>query len=89
MLPVKVIELNLHKVPLILVVLGKQHIEDIHIAVIGKTEVTDAARLTFGQQEIKNAVVDVAAVECSVRILAHTHTVEKHIVDMVGAQLLQ
>ena len=86
-LPVHVVKLYLHKVPLVFVVLGEQIIKHLHVSMIGKTQVADAPGFTFLEQEVQHAVVQVALME--VFHAASSHAVQEHVVDVIHLQFLE
>ena len=63
MFPVKVVELYLHKVPMILVVLRQQVVVEFHVAMERESKIAYASCLPFFHKEIENAVVHVSVVE--------------------------
>lgn len=88
MAPVDVVELDLHEIPPVAVVLREQAVEDRDVAVVGESEIADASRLAFGEQEVEDAVVDVACFEL-LHSAAHSHAVQQQVVDAVDLQLLE
>ena len=56
---------------------------------IGKTEVTYASCTAFLQQKIQHSVVDVAGMKRGHSVIAHTHTVQQQIVEVVCLQFLE
>ena len=63
MLPVEVVELYLHEVPLILIVLGEEVVEYLDVTVIGETEVAYATCRTLLNEEVEDAIIDITSVE--------------------------
>ena len=82
--PVQVVQLYLHKVPMILLVGGDDLVEDILQAVEREAQVAYASCLTLLHQEVHDAVVDVASLEL-VHVAAHG--VQQVVVDVVDLQL--
>ena len=89
MLPVEIVELNLHEIPFVFVVLRQKIVEHGDIAVIGEAEVTDASRLALLKQIVEHAVVDITATERLHAVVAHADSVEKKIVYVVDLQFLE
>ena len=58
--PVNIVCLNLHEVPVIFVVMCQSPVEDSHIPMEGEAEVADASCLTLLHEPVKEAVVEVA-----------------------------
>ena len=56
---------------------------------IGKTEVTYASCTAFLQQKIQHSVVDVAGMKRGHSVIAHTHTVQQQVVEVVCLQFLE
>ena len=76
MVPVDIVELYLHEIPLVFVVPRQQVVEYSNVAVIREPEVAYAAGLALLEKEIKNAVVDVTFAELFHTILTHSDTVQ-------------
>ena len=91
MLPVEVIQLDLHKVPLVFVVVGQQMVEHGDFAMIGESQVADKALLALLHEVVQDAVVDVALHEQFHRLLtgAATDGMQQHVVDIVDLQFLE
>ena len=87
MAPVKEVHLYLYEVPVVVVVMVEQPVEGADVAVIGETEVADAASLTLFQEEVEQAVVEEAFLECVDTSAADT--VQQVVVDIVGAEPLE
>ena len=85
MLPVHVVHLDLHEVPVVLLVQGHHVVEALLVAVEGETEVADAARLALLHEEVHDAAV----LEAVLEILAVTDGVQQVVVDVVGLEDLQ
>ena len=86
MSPVKEVHLNLHEVPVILLLTVEQPVEVAHVAVVGETKVLDASSLTLLEQEIENAVVEETSLE---RVHAAADAVKEVVVDMIHLQPFQ
>lgn len=86
--PVEVVHLDLHEIPPIAVVSGKQTVEDAYIAVVREAEVAYAARLAFGEEKIEHPVPDVAGLEL-LHAAAHAHAVQQHVVDVIHLQFAE
>ena len=71
---------------MILVVLGKEIVEDLYVPVIGEAEIANPACLTFFEQEVEHSVVDIAIVQFLHAVLSAAHGMEQHIVDIVNLQ---
>ena len=87
MTPVEEVHLNLHEVPVVLVVVVEQVVEHAHVAVVGETEVADAAFLALLHQEVEHAVVDESSAQGIESAAADA--VQQVVVDVVGLQALQ
>ena len=87
MAPVEEVHLYLHEVPVILVIVVDEPVEDLNIAVIGEPQVAYATGLSLLEQEVEQPVVDKARVEVLHATLPDA--VQQVVVDVVGAQLLE
>lgn len=87
-LPVEIVELDLHEVPLVDVVFGEQVVENPYVAMVREPEVAYAPGLALGEQEFEDSVVDVARPEL-LHSAAHTDAVQEHVVDVVRPQLFE
>ena len=63
MLPVDVVHLNLHEVPVIFVMIVEEPFDDALVAVERESEVTDAAGFALFLHKVDGSVVDVAFLE--------------------------
>ncbi len=86
-LPVEVVELYLHKVPLALVMAGEEVVEHLDIAMVGEAEILDASSLAFSQHEVEHAVVQIARRETLHASLPYG--MEQIIVDVIHTQFLE
>ena len=86
--PVEVVELDLHGIPLVTVVLGQHAVEDRDVAVIGEAQVADTSRLAFGHQKVEHAVADVSGLEL-LHAAAHADGMQQHVVDPIDPELLE
>ena len=83
--PVQIVQLYLHEIPMVLVVQGKNLVEHLLLAMKRETEVADAAGLSLLHEEVHHAVVHITRVE-----LLHSaaNGVQQVVVDIVHLQLL-
>ena len=83
--PIKIIHLNLSKIPMVLILMIKQEIKHADIAMIGESQVANAASFTFPHQEIEQTVVE----ETGLEILNATASdaVEQIVIDVIDSQL--
>ena len=79
-IPIKIVEFNLHKVPMVFVVQGYHLVKHRLLAVERKAEIPDAACLALLQQIVHYAIIDIAVLE-----LIHTPAdgVEQIIVEVI------
>ena len=63
--PVEVVQLDLHEIPVVFsfIVPTKEHVENLHIAVIGEAEVVDASFLLLFHKPVEDSVVHEAGIE--------------------------
>ena len=85
--PVDVVGLNLHEVPVILVVVCEGPVEDGDVAMEREAEVADAACFTLFHEPVEQSVVEVALMDRPHASAADA--VQEQIVDVVGLQELQ
>ena len=83
MIPVEIVHLNLHEVPVYGVVHRHGGIEHLLLSVEGEAEVAYASCLAFCHQVVEHSVVDEALVEV---VHAVAYRVQEQIVDIVGLQ---
>ena len=81
MAPIEEIHLNLHEVPVILVVIVDKPVKHAHVAVIRKAQMAYAALLALADEEIEQTVVDETAVQVVQSTLPHA--VHQIIVDVI------
>ena len=62
-LPVGIVHLNLHEVPMVLVVERHEAVPRVGVAVEGEAEIANLSLLALFQKEVHHAVIDIAAVE--------------------------
>ena len=74
-LPVQIIQLDLHEVPLVFIVSGEQIIEYPDISVIRKTEIANTSRLALLQQKVEDTVIHVAVFKL-LHAATHTHAMQ-------------
>ena len=84
-IPVQVVQLYLHEVPVVFVLQGEHLIKHRLLTMERETEVTDTTSLTLLHQKVHDTVVHITAIE-----LVHTTTdgVQQIVVDIVHLQLL-
>ena len=86
--PVQVIQLDLHEVPLELVMTRQQIVEHPDIPMIRKTQVADASGLALFQEEIHHPVVEETGIE-QPHAVAPAHGMQQVIVDAVHLHFLE
>ena len=87
MAPIQEIHLNLHEVPVILVIVVDEPVKRLHVAMIRESQMANAARLTLANEEIEQAIVD----ETAVQVLhpALPYAVQQVIIDVLYPQFLE
>ena len=85
MLPVEVVHLYLHEVPMILLVMVQQPVEGSHVAMIRESQMLDTSGLALLEQEIEDAVVEETSLQ---RVHATSDAMQQIVVDMVHFQTL-
>ena len=89
MSPVEIVELYLHKVPLILVMLREQIVEHSDVSVIRESEVAYSSSLALGEQEVEYAVIHISLGIFGHGIPTSSNCMQQHIVDVIHLQFLQ
>ena len=84
--PVQIVQLYLHEVPMIFLIEGQHLVEHRLLTMERETEVTYAACLTLFHQIIHHAVLDIAADKL---IITASNGMQQIVVDIVYLQLLQ
>ena len=84
-LPVHIVHLDLHEVPVVLVVQGHHVVEALLVAVEGEAEVADAPRLALLDEEVHDAAV----LEAALVVFQVADGVQQVVVDVVGLEDLQ
>ena len=89
--PIQVVELNLDKIPLVLVVVVQQIVKHGNFAMIGETQIADDAFLALLHQVVEDAVVDIALPEQFHGLLAGAaaNGVQQHVVDVIDLELFE
>ena len=85
--PVGIVELDLHEIPVYVVVHGQYFIEHVRCSVKRKSQVPDTPGLAFFHQKINHTVVDVPCPECLDAAIADG--VQQIIIDVVHLQVLE
>ena len=86
--PVKVVKLNLNKVPFIFVMLRQKAVEHSYVSMVGKTNISYASGLALFYKEIENAVVYVTFLVFRHRVTAAAHAMQQHVIDVIGLHIL-
>jgi len=89
MLPVDIVELNLHEIPFVSVVFGQQAVKHCDVAVIGESEIAYPSGFAFGHEVVEHAVVDVTVLKRLHGVITHAYAVEEHVVDVIGLKFLE
>ena len=87
MAPVDIVQLDLDKIPVHLLVHGQDLVEDLLRPVEREAQVADAARLTLLHQVVDHPVLDVAGPEGLDAPVADR--VQQVIVEIIGLQILE
>ena len=87
MLPVHVIELNLHEIPMRPLVHRQHLVEDVHRSVERKSQIADTARFPLSEQKVQHPVVDIAGAERVDSAVADR--MQQIVVDIVHLQVLE
>ena len=87
MAPVEEVHLNLHKIPVILVVVVDEPVKHAHVAMIGESQVSYASCFALFHEEVEQAVIQESLLELFHAALPHT--VHEVVIDVVDAQLLE
>ena len=85
MLPVHIIHLYLHEIPMILLMQFHEFVEDLLPAVERKTQITDSSCLTLCQKEIQQSVIYISVLEY---FIGTAYGMEKIVVEIIGAESL-
>ena len=83
--PVKIVELYLHEVPVILIMHGEHLIEDTLLSVERESKITDTSCLALFKKEIHDAIVDITSMKL---IHASTNGMQQIIVDIIHLEFL-
>ena len=86
-LPVGIVHLNLHEVPMVLVVKRHEAVPRVGVAVEGEAEIANLSLLALFQKEVHHAVIDVAAVESG--DASSSDGVEEVVVDDIDLKLAE
>ena len=91
MLPVEIIQLNLHEVPVILVVIGQQVVKHGNLTMIGEAQIADNAFLALLEQVVENTIINISLSEKLHGLLASATTdgMQQHVIDVIDLELLE
>ena len=84
-MPVAVVGLYLYEVPVILLVVLEQPVEDSHVTVEREAQIPDASCLALLHEPLQQAVVEVALVQCLHASTAHG--MQQEVIYIVGLQV--
>ena len=91
MLPVEIVELYLHEVPVVvaLVVPLQQGVEDRDVAVVAEAQVAYLAGLFLLHEPVEQAILGIAVVKLLGAVVAHAHAVQQQVINIIDLQLLE